>query len=43
MAATREVVVSQILDILSWPRLIKEYVNMYGIVGFVRRFAKRTI
>ena len=41
IAATREVVMAQIKDVLSYPRLLTELVNLYGFRSLVRRAWRR--
>ena len=41
IAATKEIIRAQILDIFSYPRLIREFVNMYGLTRVFRNVLKR--
>lgn len=41
IAATREIIIAQILDIFSYPRLIREFVNLYSLARVLRNVLKR--
>ncbi|MBW2277729.1 MAG: B12-binding domain-containing radical SAM protein, partial [Deltaproteobacteria bacterium] len=40
-AATREVLFSQIKDLASYPKLLREFHTQYGVIGFASRVAAR--
>lgn len=37
LVASREIIMSQLLKVMLYPRLLKEHFNRYGIAGFIKR------
>ena len=37
LVASREIIMSQLLEVMLYPRLLKEHFNRYGIAGFIKR------